>query len=64
MQGLARTIKVIYIIYTVVHLVIALTLPNAILPFVIPLLWVVVYTAFGGFYWRYLALLRSAMTAP
>lgn len=62
-QGLGRTIKVVYIIYSVIHLMIALMLPSAILPFVIPLLWMVVYTAFGGFYWRDLTLLRGAMTA-
>ncbi|MCX7860333.1 MAG: hypothetical protein N2385_09590 [Chloroflexus sp.] len=57
-HNLAQTIKLVYLIYSAFHLAIALALPNAILPFVIPLLWVVVYTAFGGFYWRYLTLLR------
>ena len=59
-QGLSRRIKIVYLIYAILHLILALTLPSSLLIFVIPLLWTVVYTCFGGFYVRYIRLLKES----
>ncbi len=58
-RSLRRTIQITYVIYSAVHLALALILPVAVLPFWIPILWTVVYTAFGGFYVKYIRLLAS-----
>jgi len=58
-KSLAQRIKRIYIIYSAVHLLIALTLPTHVLIFVVPVIWTIMYTCFGGFYLKYIRLLKN-----
>lgn len=57
-RPLAQRIIWMYLIYSIVHMLITLMVPVPLLSFYVPLLWTVVYTAFGVFYWQYIRLLK------
>ena len=61
-KGLAKKIKIFYLAYSAIHIILALTLPAKTLPFWIPIIWTVVYTGFAGFYIKYILLLKNQKT--
>jgi len=64
LEHLQRDVKIGYLIYMAIHLLLALTLPVQLLPFLIPLLWTIVYTLCGVFYVRYVRILHSVSGPP